>query len=295
MKPAGFEYHRVSSSAEAASMLAELGEDAKILAGGQSLIPLLAMRLTRFDHLVDIKRATDLRELDVNDTAVVLGSLVSQSAVIRDADVATAIPLLPLASRHVGHFQIRNRGTVCGSIAHADPSAEYPAVALALDAEVTVLSVRGERRIPAEDFFAATFETTAAPDELVKSVSFDRWAPGAGFAVEEAARRSGDFAIAGAVAAVQTEAGGAVSRSALALFGVASAPVRGRQAEEALAGRKAAELNPSDLREIGRLATEDLDPPSDIHASSDYRRHLAGVMASRAITAALTAAKGGQE
>ena len=290
MKPAPFEYYRASSAADAASKLSELGDDAKVLAGGQSLIPLLSLRLTRFDHLVDIKRAPDLAELDVTDSEVRVGATTTQTEIVRSEEVAAALPLLRLASSRVGHFQIRNRGTACGSIAHSDPAAEYPAVASALDAKIELLSVRGPRTVDAADFFVSTFENAAAPDELVQAATFPRWAPGSGFAVEEGSRRSGDFAIAGAVAAIELDGDGRVARSAISLFGVGPTPFRAKVIEGELVGRGRSEFTASSLKEIGQMVGTEIEPPSDVHASANYRKHLAGVMASRAVAKALEAA-----
>ncbi len=293
MKPAPFEYHRVASRDEAASLLSELGEDAKILAGGQSLIPLLALRLTRFDHLVDVNQATDLAVIEVAESEVRMGATVRQSQVLRSQEVASALPLLPMASAQVGHFQIRNRGTIGGSIAHADPAAEYPAVAVALDAEIELYSAKGTRTVPASTFFRSTFETDSRSDELLSGVRFPRWGGSTGFAVEEGARRSGDFAIAGAVAAIQIDADDRVSRAAVALFGVGPTPARATGVESALLGRPTADLDDSAIREIGKAAGQGIEPPADVHASANYRKHLATVMAARAVSRALVAAKSG--
>jgi aerobic carbon-monoxide dehydrogenase medium subunit len=291
VKPAPFAYYRAADTEEAASLLSELGDDAKILAGGQSLIPLLALRLTRFDHLVDISRTADLRQIDVDGTEVRVGAAVLQTEILRSLDVAAAQPLLPLASKHVGHFQIRNRGTIGGSIAHADPAAEYPAVAVLLDAHLELSSAKGSRSVNASDFFRSTFETAAEPEELLTGVRFPIWTGRTGFAVEEAARRSGDFAIAGAMAGIALDDDGVICQAAVAFFGVGSTPVKATPAESALVGQPAAGLSDSVIDEIGRSATGGLDPPGDLHGSSQYRRHLAGVMAARAIARSLASAQ----
>lgn len=292
MKPAPFEYHRAGSADEAVALLSELGDEAKVLAGGQSLVPLLALRLTRFDHLIDVNRAGDLSGTDTTAGEVRVGAMVRQAALAGGTDVGGAVPLLPAATRHIGHFQIRNRGTLGGSLAHADPAAEYPAVALALDARMSLRSSRGARTVPAAEFFVSTFVTSAEPDELLESVTFPVWGPGSGFALAEAARRVGDFAIAGAAAGVQAEGSGNVVRAAVALFGMDSTPVRAGTAESALVGRAVAELGGGGLAltDVGRLAVEDLDPPSDIHASSAYRRAVGAAMVERAVADALRAA-----
>ena len=290
MKPAPFEYHRAGSAEEAVSLLAELGDDAKILAGGQSLVPLLALRLTRFDHLIDVNRAGDLSGVETAVGGVRVGAMIRQAALAGGTDVGGAVPLLPAATRHIGHFQIRNRGTLGGSLAHADPAAEYPAVALALDARIHLRSSLGTREVPAAEFFVSTFVTCAEPDELLESVTFPVWGPGSGFSVAEAARRVGDFALAGAAAGVRTDGSENVVAAAVALFGMDSTPVRADAAERALVGRKVGELGGGGLADVGRMAVEGLDPPSDIHAPSAYRRVVGAAMVEQAVADALSAA-----
>ena len=198
MKPAPFEYHAPDTAADAAKLLAELGDGAKVLAGGQSLIPMLALRLAVFEHLVDIGRIAELKGIERRDGALWIGAGTTQATVEASAEVASAVPLLARATPLIGHFQIRSRGTLGGSIAHADPAAEYPAVALALDASMEVVSPKGRRTIAARDFFDGLWSTSMEPDELLVGVSFPIWSGRSGFAVEEFARRHGDFAIAGA-------------------------------------------------------------------------------------------------
>jgi carbon-monoxide dehydrogenase medium subunit len=196
--------------------------------------------------------------------------------------LAEAIPL-------IGHFQIRNRGTVGGSIAHADPASELPAVALALDAELEVAGAAGTRTVPASEFFVGTWTTTVGEDEILSAVHFPVWSERAGFAVEEVARRSGDFALAGVVAAVELDGSGAVSRSAISFLGMAPTPVRARQAEQALAGTTP---GVDDLTEIGRLAVTDTEPTADVHASAEYRKHVGAHLVVRALDRAMGAARG---
>jgi carbon-monoxide dehydrogenase medium subunit len=290
VKPAPFSYHRVADSGEAVALVSELGEDAKFLAGGQSLIPLLALRLTRFDHLIDLNRATDLGGIRVVDSEVRMGAMVRQSEVIQDSTLAHALGLLPAASRQVGHFQIRNRGTVGGSIAHADPAAEYPAVALALGATLELRSVTGLRSVAAEEFFVSTFVTAMQPDELLTEVRFPVWGARSGFGLAEGARRAGDFAIAGAAVGVQLRSDGRLGQAAIALFGVGSTPVRATTAEANVIGCDPRDLTGPALAEIGKAATDEIDPAADLHASAAYRRHLAAVMVGRALTDAVRSA-----
>jgi carbon-monoxide dehydrogenase medium subunit len=189
MKAARFRYHRPETKAEVVELLAAHGESAKPLAGGQSLVPLLALRLARFEHLVDLNRVPELQEVRASDRAVSIGSMTRQAAVEADQALAASVPLLVRSTPLIGHFQIRNRGTVGGSLAHGDPASEYPAVALALDARLEVEGPGGRRIIPAGEFFLSTWTTALAADELLERAVFPVWAGRCGFAVEEVARR----------------------------------------------------------------------------------------------------------
>jgi carbon-monoxide dehydrogenase medium subunit len=286
MKPAPFHYHRPATAADAVALLGELGDGAKVLAGGQSLIPMLALRLAVFDHLVDIGRVEGLSAIERRNGSVWIGAGTTDASVEHSDEVARAVPLLARATPFVGHFQIRNRGTVGGSLAHADPAGEYPAVALALDAELEALSPRGPRRIPAKEFFTGLWSTALEPDELLIGASFPVWPGRCGFAVEEVARRHGDFAIAGAAVAVALGDDDRVARCAIGLIGMGSTPLRATAAEGA-AGQV-------DAAEVGRLAVADLDNvPSDLHGSAAYRTRVGAVVVERALTRALEEAHGG--
>ena len=206
MKPPAFEYHRPDTAADAVAMLAQLGDESKILAGGQSLVPMLALRLTMFEHLIDITRIAELQGIERDGATLQIGAGTTEADIETSSEVAAAVPLLARATPLIGHFQIRNRGTIGGSIAHADPAAEYPAVALALDATLEVLGTAGARTVPATDFFTGLWDTTIDDDELLTGVSFPVWAGRCGFAIEEVARRHGDFAIAGAAVALEVDA-----------------------------------------------------------------------------------------
>jgi carbon-monoxide dehydrogenase medium subunit len=289
MKPAKFEYHAPESIADVASLLAEHGDEAKVLAGGQSLVPMLNMRLTRFEHIVDLNRVRELEGIERSNGTLTIRAMTRQAAAERDPQVA-AVPLLTQAIPQIGHFQIRNRGTIGGSIAHADPASELPAVALALDAELEVAGGSGARRETAADFFVGTWTTSLGDDELLAAVHFPVWEGRCGFVVDEVARRSGDFALTGVVCGVEVDDAGAVRRSALAFFGMSPTPVRGRQAEAALAG-----ANPTadDLREIAQLAVADCEPSDDVHASAEYRKHVGAHLAERALDRALGDARHG--
>jgi aerobic carbon-monoxide dehydrogenase medium subunit len=279
LKPSAFEYHAPESIDDAVTLLAELGDGAKVLAGGQSLVPLLSLRLAYFDHLVDIGRIAEIRGIRHEDDAVVIGAGTVDAAVERDPDMPKRAPLLARATPLIGHFQIRNRGTVGGAISHADPAAEYPAVAVALDAEMEAASARGRRRIPARDFFNGFWTTTLEPDEVLTEVRFPVWNGRSGFAVREFARRFGDFALAGAVVAVQVGDDDKVERCAIGLLGLGPTPLRASAAEQAALGQTV----DGAADEIGRLAMADLtEVPSDIHGSASYRTRVGAAMVSRA-------------
>ncbi len=279
MKPAPFDYHAPDTIDGVLQLLTDL-DDAKVLAGGQSFIPLLAMRLAVFEHVVDLRRVEELRGIDVRDGAVWIGASTTQATVERDTDVARLVPLLARAVPLIGHFQIRNRGTIGGSLAHADPASELPAVALALDAEFEAVSPRGRRVIPAVEFFTGTWSTALDDDEILARVGFPIWTGRCGFAIEEVARRHGDFAIAGAGVAVEVDGGGTVTRCAIGLFGMGSTPVRGTTAEESVLGVRAGDV---DAATLGRSAVDDLTSiPYDLNGSADYRRRVGATVVARA-------------
>jgi carbon-monoxide dehydrogenase medium subunit len=290
MKPAPFEYHAPESLSDVTALLAEHGDEAKVLAGGQSLVPMLALRLTRFEHIVDLNRVAELQGVSRANGTLTINAMTRQRAVEQDAAAGEAVPLLAEAIPLIGHFQIRNRGTIGGSIAHADPASELPAVALALDAELEIAGRSGTRRVPAADFFVGTWTTTIGDDEILSAVHFPVWPGRAGFAVEEVARRSGDFALAGVVAAVELNDAGHVSRAGISFLGMAPTPVRARAAEQALIGTTP---TAPELDEIGRLAVTDTDPTADVHASAEYRKHVGAHLVVRALDRAMGAARRG--
>jgi carbon-monoxide dehydrogenase medium subunit len=288
MKAAQFAYHRPDTVAEAAVLLGEYGEDAKILAGGQSLVPMLAMRLTHFEHLVDISRVPELRGIDLEGAEVRVGAATPHALVGMDDEVADSVPLLTLATPHIGHFQIRTRGTLGGAIAHADPAAEYAAVALALDARIEATSARGRRHVPASEFFTGLWETALKSDEILTAVAFPVWSGRCGFAVQEFARRHGDFAIAGATVAVELDDDDRVTRCGVGLLGLGSTPERGTPAEDAITGRPVSDVTADD---IGALAMSGLqDVPADLQGSASYRTRVGAAMVARAWTEATTEA-----
>jgi carbon-monoxide dehydrogenase medium subunit len=284
MKAAQFAYHRPDTVAEAAVLLDEYGEDAKILAGGQSLVPMLAMRLTHFEHLVDISRVAELQGIDLEGAEIRVGAATPHALVGMDDEVADSVPLLTLATPHIGHFQIRTRGTLGGAIAHADPAAEYAAVALALDARIEATSARGRRHVPASEFFTGLWETALKSDEILTAVAFPVWSGRCGFAVQEFARRHGDFAIAGATVAVELDDDDRVTRCGIGLLGLGSTPERGTPAEDAITGRPVTDVTADD---IGALAMSGLqDVPADLQGSASYRTRVGAAMVARAWTEA---------
>ena len=288
MKPPVFEYTAVGSVDEAVAELARHGEAAKLLAGGQSLIPLLNMRLAAPGRLIDLNRVGPLAYIAAREGGVAIGAMTRQRAVETSAVVAARVPLLADALPWVGHFQIRNRGTIGGSLSHADPAAELPAVAVCLDARFTVRGPAGARILEAGEFFRTYLTTALGPTELLTEVWFPATPPGAGSAWVEFARRHGDYALAG-VGAVVTLDGARIREARLALTGVGDTPVRAREAEALLAAEP---LTPTLVVEAAAAVRRAIDPGGDIHATPEYRRHLAGVLAGRAIMLAAARAKG---
>ena len=284
MKPAPFAFHSPRTVADAVALLEDHGDDGKVLAGGQSLVPMLALRLTRFEHLVDINRIEDLVAISRSEGYVKVGAMARQCTVATDPHIAQGVPLLARATPYIGHFQIRNRGTIGGSLAHGDPAAEYPAVALALDARFELTDTKGIRLVDAHDFFRGTWTTAMRPAELLTAVEFPVWGPMCGFAIHEVARRHGDFALVGAVAAVETD-GHVVTKAAVGIFGVGPTPVRAAEAEAALLS---GEIDPT---EVGRIAAAGVHPADDAHATASYRTHATRVLVTRAITDALEEAR----
>ena len=282
MKLPSVEYEAPATVAEAVGLLAEHQDEASVLAGGQSLIPLLALRLARPALLIDINGLGELSGITVADGRVAIGAMTREYAAEESETVAETVPLLAAALPFIGHEAIRSRGTIGGSLAHADPAAELPAVAVALDAEFVVRGQSGDRVIPAGEWFAGYLTTARSADEILVEVRFPAAAPGTGVAFQEVARRHGDFAIVG-VAASLTVAGGTISDARLAFAGVSDVPVRAAEAEGLLVGeRPSAEL----FREAAIRATAGLDPPGDLHGSPEYRKKVAATLVRRGLQAA---------
>jgi len=285
MKPAPFDYAIPDSVPKAVSLLMQYPEDdALILAGGQSLMPLLNMRLARPDLVIDIGRLTELSYIRETDEGLAIGALTTKRAVEQSPLVKRVHPLLHAATLLVGHPQIRNRGTVGGSLAHADPAAEYPAVALALDAGLQVVGRRGDRTIRADDFFVTFLTTALDHTDILTEVRLPALPERTGWSIREVSRRHGDFAVAGAVATLSLESGGRIASPRIVLFGVASLAVRAREAEEIVTGERPVEAL---FARAAQVASEEIEnPPSDVHASSEYRRHLVQVLTQRALAEA---------
>ena len=282
MKLPYVEYEAPTTIAEAVDLLAEHEDEASVLAGGQSLIPLMALRLARPAVLIDINGLSELSLVAVTDGRVTIGAMTREYVAEDSATVGDTVPLLAAALPLIGHEAIRSRGTIGGSLAHADPAAELPAVALALDAEFVVRGRAGERVVPAADWFEGYLATSRRPDELLTEVRFPAAGPGTGVAFLEVARRHGDFAIVG-VAVSLTLADGAISDARLAFAGVSDVPVRVAEAEDLLTGeRPSAEL----FAEAARVATAGLDPPADLNGSSEYRKQVAAALVRRGLQAA---------
>lgn len=279
MKPARFDYVRAESIAHAVEVLAGAGGDGKVLAGGQSLMPMMNFRLVKPSVLVDINRIPDLDRITLETGALRLGALVRHRMTAEDAMVARHIPVLHAAMKHVAHLTVRNRGTFCGSICHADPAAEMPMMTLLLDGLMHTASSRGTRAVAARDFFVGSLVTALEPDEMVTAIEIDALPPGAGWGFEEFARRHGDYALA-SVTVVLERQGGHARNVRVATMGVGEMPARMDTVEAALEGSAMDDRALDGAVDLLRAAVA---PNSDLNASADYRRHLVGALARRAL------------
>ena len=279
MKPVQFAYHRPASLDEALALMERYGADGRVLAGGQSLVPALNMRLATPAALIDINRLPGLDGISLEPEGLVIGALARQEAVEASTLVARHAPLIAQAMPHVGHRAIRTRGTVGGSVALADPAAELPACLVALDGTVRVAGLGTRRDISAQRFFRGIYTTDLAPGEMVTAVVVPPIAPGWRSRFAELARRHGDYALVG-LAAHCLDDGGVIKEARLAFCGVGTTPVRASRAEAALSGRRP---DPDVVAEAGRALAADLDPPGDVHGSPALRRHLARVLLARAV------------
>jgi len=281
VKPAPFIYHRPRAVDEALAVLAAHGGEAKPLAGGQSLIPAMNFRLARPAVLVDLNRITELSGIRGDPDGLHIGAMTRQRAVERDPTVARDAPLLAEAMPFIAHPQIRNRGTIGGSLAHADPAGEVPAVMLALDAKLQARGSGGARWIPAGEFYTGLFETALAPGELLVDIAIPLPAARSGSAFVEVARRHGDYALAGVAVVVTVDDAGRCREARIALLSVGDGPVLARKAAKAITGESP---TPEAIREAAEAAAaKDIDPPGDIHASPAYRRQLVSVLVRRTL------------
>ena len=290
MKPPPFAYAAPDSIDGCVAVLAEHADDAKIIAGGQSLMPMMNFRLVRPSVLVDINRIAGLDRVEDLGTRLRIGALVRHRMIASHPLVAAHVPVLHEAMKHVAHLTVRNRGTLCGSLCHADPAAEIPMMALLLDAEVDIAGPAGTRRLAAREFLISSLTTALAPDEIVVAVEIDKQAPGSGWGFAEFARRNGDYALA-CVAAIVKEQDGRARQVRIAAMGIADTALRLARAEAALEG--------SDFSEAAIAAAvtqlrEDIEPTTDLAASADYRRHLAGELAGNVLRDAWTRACAGR-
>jgi CO/xanthine dehydrogenase FAD-binding subunit len=284
MKPAKFDYYRAENIQHACTLLKEYGDDAKILAGGQSLIAAMNYRLARPEVLIDISNIDTPNRVIDEENGVRVIATTTQRFAEKDAGLRKRIPVLVDAIEHIAHFQIRNKGTVGGSIVNADPASELPAMSLLLDAEFEIQSASNKKVVPAEDFFITYMTTSLETDEILSSILFKAPPQTSGWGFHEVARRSGDFALAGSAAIIDLDADNKCSFARVTLFGVAATPVRGTEVEKALLGKQCSlEL----LKEAAVNVRDIIDPESDVHVTDEYRRNVAEVLTVRALEDAL--------
>lgn len=292
MKPAPFDYFAPTTVDEALTLLATHGYDAKVLAGGQSLIPTMNFRLAQPAILVDLNNIPDLAYVQpATDGGLRVGAMTRQRTLEKSDLVVQCAPLLHATMPYIAHVQIRNRGTLGGSLAHADPAAELPVIAVALNAQLKVCSKLGERWVSAEDFYVALFTTDLAPDELLMEIVLPPMLPRTGYSIQEVSRRQGDYAIVGVAATVTLDAQGRCHDARIVLLSVGEGPTQARRAMTLLQGETPSPALIAAAAET--CATQDIDPTADIHASVAFRRHLANVLTQRALTEAFQRA--GQE
>src|SRR5882672_10844287 len=283
MKLPRFEYACPATLAEAVALLASHDGEAKALAGGQSLVPMLAFRVAAPALLVDLRKLPGLRDIRIGDDGVRLGAMARWRDILDDARLKAAHPLLVVAVEHVAHYQIRNRGTVGGSVAHADPAAEMPGIAVACDAEIAVTGKSGARVIPAEKFFVSALTTALASDEIITEIRLPAWPAGRRWGFQEFARRRGDFALAAAAVFYDRDAAGRAANAHVAVVGVGDRPARLTSVEAVINGQT---IDAAAAERAAAATSAAVDPQDDIHASAAYRRSLAGTMVERALLAA---------
>ncbi|MDB5507685.1 MAG: molybdopterin dehydrogenase, FAD-binding [Hyphomicrobiales bacterium] len=282
MKLPSFDYQAPASLAEAVALLAAGDGSARPIAGGQSFLPVMAFRLAEPSLLVDLRNIPDLSGIKISDAGVRIGAMARWRDLLDDVRLAEAMPLLPAAIDHVAHYQIRNRGTVGGSLAHADPAAEMPTLALTCEAQIDVVGAKGERVLAAADLFTGALQTSLEPDEIIVAVRFPAWAKTKRWGFEEFSRRRGDFALAG-VALCYDETEGRAANVRIGAISVADTPIRLKNAEAALEGRA---VDAASIEAAMAAASGEVDPAGDIHASARYRKALVGTLLGRALESA---------
>ena len=283
MKLPQFDYQAPASLAEAVALLMAGKGDARPLSGGQSILPVMAFRLAEPSLLVDLRNIPDLCDIKVSAAGVRIGAMVRWRDILDSAQLKEALPLLPEAIDHVAHYQVRNRGTIGGSLAHADPASEMPAVALALDAVIEVFGTNGKRDIAAADLFTGSLTTSLSHDEIIVAVNFPAWPAARCYAFEEFARRRGDFALAGVAACYDVDAQGRAKNVRVSALSIAATPIRLKAAEAAIEERA---IDAEAIKAASAAASEEVDPAADIHASARYRKALVGTLLGRALTRA---------
>ncbi len=286
MIPPSFEYHRPSSVEEAVGLLSSLGSEAKILAGGHSLLPMMKLRFAEPEHLVDINRIPELKGVRVIGDNIVIGAMTSESAVITDPVLNAKVPLLPEAAKNIADPQVRNRGTIGGDIAHGDPANDHPALALACDAIMTIVGPNGTRQVPASEFFLGTYWTALEETDILTEITVKAFPQGAGYAYKKLKRKTGDWATA-ACAVVVALSGGSVSHIRITLTNLGPTALRAHDAESILLGKS---INDDLIRQAAAKAMEICDPAEDLRGDAEYKTAMAGQMVQRAINEALAKA-----
>lgn len=288
MKPAPFSYAAPASINEVIALLNDYGDSAKLLAGGQSLLPMMNFRLARPQHIIDLNRLQGLDYISERDDTLVIGAMTRHCDLERSDLIAQHYPLLQEAATCIGHTAIRNRGTIGGSLAHADPAAELPAILLVYGGSVAVQGPSGMRDVAAADLFLTYFTTTLAADEILTEVRLPRWPVGTGWCFLEESRRHGDFAMVGVAALVTLDAQGQCTRAAVAITGVGGMPYDVNEVARILVGHA---VTSDRIAQVAQAAADGVDPDGDIHASAEFRRHLSRVLTQRALTRAVERAR----
>ncbi len=283
MKLPSFDYHAPKSLDEAVALLAASDGGARVLAGGQSLMPVMAFRLATPTALVDLRHVAGLDQIEIIGREIKIGAMVRWRMIEESRELKRTVPVLPAAMEHVAHYQIRNRGTVGGSLAHADPAAEFPALAVGCDAVIDVIGSKGTRVIKAADLFTGALETSLKDDEIITAVRIPTWPKLRRWGFQEFSRRRGDFAIAGVMAFFDLDAQGVASNTHISVFGATDIPRRLNKAEAVLDGKR---VDEAAIEAVASIAMNEVNPQSDLHATSDYRRSLVGTMTKRALAQA---------